>query len=245
MKFPVATVVFPRYLAHWSDAAPIIRSRKRAGTIDHDKICGKSPRVRSHGRRQKAYHSADEDRSSFLDYLAPSSTRSHVLSYHGWSGPQRRKEDVPAFAGNGLHPIRFVTGRSCGTEINVYRGIGIGNGPFLAADCGESLIGLGHPSASDLVGRFGIVLLGPNHAVVDRLLLFLEQVLEDELTPSAATSVHQRAALVELSSSTGANPSCLAKSARGAIASSSSLDRKTTRWPPSTIGSAARVAAGR
>jgi hypothetical protein len=43
-----------------------------------------------------------------------------------------------------LHPIRFVTGRSRRTEINVYRGIGIGNGPFLAADCGESLIGLEH-----------------------------------------------------------------------------------------------------
>src|ERR1700692_2628874 len=42
---------------------------------------------------------------------------------------------------------------------------------------------------------------------------------------------------------TGANPSCLAKAATGALASSSSLDRKTTRWPPSTIGSAARVAA--
>ena len=40
--------------------------------------------------------------------------------------------------------------------------------------------------ASDLVGRFGIVLLGPNHTVVDRLLLLLEQILEDELTPSAA-----------------------------------------------------------
>src|SRR5664280_2813838 len=41
----------------------------------------------------------------------------------------------------------------------------------------------------------------------------------------------------------GANPSFLAKSATGAIASSSSLDRKTTRWPPSTIGSVASVAA--
>ncbi len=35
---------------------------------------------------------------------------------------------------------------------------------------------------------------------------------------------------------TGANPSCLAKAATGAIASLSSLDRKMTRWPPSTIG---------
>src|SRR5882757_8873928 len=43
------------------------------------------------------------------------------------------------------------------------------------------------------------VLLGPNHAVVDRLLLLLEQILEDELAPSAAAWVHQRATLVELS----------------------------------------------
>src|SRR6202140_994900 len=42
---------------------------------------------------------------------------------------------------------------------------------------------------------------------------------------------------------TGANPSFLAKSATGAIASSSSLDKKTTRWPPLTIGSVASVAA--
>src|SRR5580704_14362374 len=60
--------------------------------------------------------------------------------------------------------------------------------------------------ASDLVGRFGIVLLGPNHAVVDRLLLLLEQILEDELTPSAAACVHQRATLVELSQLDGSEP---------------------------------------
>ena len=51
-------------------------------------------------------------------------------------------------------------------------------------------------SVSDLIGRFGIVLLGPNHTVVDRLLLLLEQILKDELTPSAAACVHQRAPLV-------------------------------------------------
>ena len=44
---------------------------------------------------------------------------------------------------------------------------------------------------------------------------------------------------VSFPSLTGANPSCLAKSATGAIASSSWLDRKTTRWPPSTTGSVA------
>src|ERR1700733_10578764 len=52
-----------------------------------------------------------------------------------------------------------------------------------------------HQSVSDLFGRFGIVLLGPNHTVADRLLLFLEQILEDEPTPSAAACVHQRATL--------------------------------------------------
>ena len=57
-----------------------------------------------------------------------------------------------------------------------------------------------------LVGRFGIVLLGPHHAVVDRLLLLLEQILEDELTPSAAACVHQRATLVELSQLDGSEP---------------------------------------
>jgi hypothetical protein len=39
----------------------------------------------------------------------------------------------------------------------------------------------------------------PNYTVVDQLLLLLEQILEDELTPSAAACVHQRATLVELS----------------------------------------------
>src|SRR6202047_3410292 len=60
--------------------------------------------------------------------------------------------------------------------------------------------------ASDLVGRFGIVLLGPNHAGVDRILLLLEQILKDELTPSAAACVHQRATLVELSQLDGCEP---------------------------------------
>src|SRR5208282_1497517 len=42
---------------------------------------------------------------------------------------------------------------------------------------------------------------------------------------------------------TGANPSLFARSATGAIASSSSLDKKMTRWPPSTTGSVATVRA--
>src|SRR6202050_3759922 len=45
-------------------------------------------------------------------------------------------------------------------------------------------------SVSDLIGRFGTILLGPNHTVVDRLLLLLKQILEDEPTPSLAACVH-------------------------------------------------------
>src|SRR6202521_2169303 len=69
--------------------------------------------------------------------------------------------------------------------------------------------------ASDLVGRFGIVLLGPNHAVVDRLLLLLEQILEDELAPSAAACVHQRATLVELSQLDGCEPELFGQGRHG------------------------------
>src|SRR5882724_2058071 len=39
-----------------------------------------------------------------------------------------------------------------------------------------------------------------------RLLLLLEQILEDELTPSAAACMHQRAALVELPQLDGCEP---------------------------------------
>ena len=54
------------------------------------------------------------------------------------------------------------------------------------------------------------------------------------MRPRACTSAPPSLSFPSL---TGANPSCLAKSATGAIASSSSLDRKTTRWPPATTGS--------
>src|ERR1700676_2662651 len=50
-----------------------------------------------------------------------------------------------------------------------------------------------------------------------------------QVFPRACTSAPPSLSFPSL---TGANPSCLAKSATGAIASSSSLDRKTTRWPP-------------
>src|ERR1700733_10318329 len=52
----------------------------------------------------------------------------------------------------------------------------------------------------------GSYFLGPNHTVVDRLLLLLEQILEDELAPRAAACVHQRATLVELSQRDGCEP---------------------------------------
>src|SRR6202451_1997543 len=61
-------------------------------------------------------------------------------------------------------------------------------------------------SVSELIGRFGTILLGPNHTVADRLLLLLEQILEDEATPSLAACVHQRATLVELSQLDGCEP---------------------------------------
>jgi hypothetical protein len=44
-------------------------------------------------------------------------------------------------------------------------------------------------SVSDLIERLGTIRPGPNRTVVDRLLLLLEQILEDELTPSAAACV--------------------------------------------------------
>src|SRR6476661_3794023 len=59
-----------------------------------------------------------------------------------------------------------------------------------------------------------------------------------QVWPRACTSAPPS---LNFPSLTGANPSFLAKSATGAIASSSSLDRKTTRWPPSTIGSEASI----
>src|ERR1019366_2931174 len=49
------------------------------------------------------------------------------------------------------------------------------------------------------IGRFGTILLGPNHTVADQLLLLLKQILEDEPTPSLAACVPQRATLLELS----------------------------------------------
>src|SRR5580692_8353422 len=63
-----------------------------------------------------------------------------------------------------------------------------------------------HRVCSDPIERFGTILLRPNHTVVEVLLLLLEQILEDELTPSTAARVHQRATLVELSQVDGCEP---------------------------------------
>src|SRR6185437_9320556 len=63
--------------------------------------------------------------------------------------------------------------------------------------------------------RFGIVLLGPTHAVADRLLLLLEQILEDERAPSAAACMHQRATLVELSQLDGCEPELFGQGRHG------------------------------
>jgi signal transduction histidine kinase len=48
-----------------------------------------------------------------------------------------------------------------------------------------------------------------------RLLLLLEQILEDELAPSAAACVHQRAALVELSQLDGCEPELFGQGCHG------------------------------
>src|SRR5260221_7896192 len=57
--------------------------------------------------------------------------------------------------------------------------------------------------------------LGVDHAVIHRLLLLLEQILEDELAPSAAACVHQRATLVELSQLDGCEPELFGQGRHG------------------------------
>src|SRR5437879_649481 len=57
--------------------------------------------------------------------------------------------------------------------------------------------------------------LGIDHTVVDRLLLLLEQILEDELAPDAAACVHQRATLVELSQLDGWEPELFGQGRHG------------------------------
>src|ERR1022692_2644840 len=100
-------------------------------------------------------------------------------------------------------------------------------------------------SVSELIGRFGTILLGQITRSQIDYCSFLNKswkMRRPQVWPRACTSAPPSLNFPNL---TGANPSCLAKSATGAIASSSSLDRKTTRWPPSTTGSVARVAATR
>src|SRR5579859_2285116 len=66
-----------------------------------------------------------------------------------------------------------------------------------------------------LNGMFRIILLGPNHTVANRLLLFLEHILEYELTPSAAACVHQPSAFVQLSQLDGCEPELLGQVRHG------------------------------
>jgi hypothetical protein len=60
------------------------------------------------------------------------------------------------------------------------------------------------PSGLQIFGRAlleevsALPILDVDHTIVDRLLLVLEQILEDQLAPKAAACVHQRATLVEL-----------------------------------------------
>src|SRR5688572_6433807 len=75
--------------------------------------------------------------------------------------------------------------------------------PSFAARCPSS------PTAGPL--RF----LGVDHTAVDRLLLLLEQILEDELAPSAAACVHHRATLVELSQLDGCEPELFGQGRHG------------------------------
>ena len=85
----------------------------------------------------------------------------------------------------------------------------------------------------------------PDHTVRNQLLQLLEQILKNQLPPGAAACVHEPSALDQLSQLDGCEPQFLTRSATGATASSSSLDRKTTRCPPSTSGSVASLAAPR
>jgi len=65
---------------------------------------------------------------------------------------------------------------------------------------------------ADVLGSY---FSGQNHTVVDRLLLLLEQILEDELAPGAAACVHQRATLVELSQLDGCEPELFGQGRHG------------------------------
>ena len=90
-----------------------------------------------------------------------------------------------------------------------------------------------------------MVLLGPNHTVVDRLLLLLEQILEDELTPSAGASVYQCATLVELSQLDGCEPELLAQIRHGRDCVLVVARQKDDPVPTLDDRIAARVAAAR
>src|SRR5580658_1431777 len=55
------------------------------------------------------------------------------------------QQNIPAFAGYGLHPVGFVASWRCRSEINVYGGIGIDDDGFIfTADARKLLVGLQH-----------------------------------------------------------------------------------------------------
>src|SRR3546814_16644191 len=70
-------------------------------------------------------------------------------------------------------------------------------------------------SVARCMKKFARPVLGVDHTVVNRLLLLLEQILEDELAPSAAACVHQRATLVELSQLDGCEPELFGQGRNG------------------------------
>src|SRR5580658_3068194 len=70
-------------------------------------------------------------------------------------------EDVPAFAGNGLHPVGFMSRRRGWAEPDIDRGVGIDDEAFLlTADAGELLVGLEHRTGLVVVGNEGPEVLG-------------------------------------------------------------------------------------
>src|ERR1700739_3598871 len=64
------------------------------------------------------------------------------------------QDRIPSLAGDGLHPIVFLVGRSLRSEINIYRTIRIDQQPLRqAADRGELLIGLEHGACLVVIQR--------------------------------------------------------------------------------------------
>ena len=78
-----------------------------------------------------------------------------------------------------------------------------------------------------------MVLLVPDQTVDERLLLLLEQILEDEQTPSAAACVNQRATFVELSQLDGREPELFGQGRP--VALNAAMTPSDVGWPASII----------